>query len=100
MSLDQGVECGQRHVDRLGPGLVLPTRRTVGCAHECVRGGGDGRIVDIELERDGAVLAANRDRLDDDVAVTPVEELQCRNELWLRLNCYDACAKPAKGADA
>src|SRR5262245_27552303 len=96
MPLDQGIERGQRHVDRLGPGLVLPAWRSVGRAHERVRGGGDGRIVDIELERNCAALTADRDRLDDDVAVTSIEELEHRNELRLRLDRHDTRAEPAE----
>src|SRR2546423_6299152 len=100
MPLDQNIERGQGYLDRLGPGLVLPARRSVSGAHERVGGRGDGRIIDIELECDCAALPANRDGLDDDVEVSAVEKLERHDELRLRLDRDDARAESSEGADA
>src|SRR5882724_3105448 len=100
MPLDQDVKRGQRHLDRFGPGLILPAGRTIRRAHEGLGGGGDRRIVDIELERDRANLAPDRGWLDDDVAVEPIEQFERSHERRLRLDRDDARAEPAEGADA
>src|SRR5205823_7427893 len=100
MPLDQRIERGQWHLDRLGPGLLLPPWRSLGRAHERVGGGGDRRIVDIEPQCDCAALTANRDGLDDDVTVAPIKELEHPDELRLRLDRNDAGAESSEGADA
>ena len=97
---DQRIERRHRHAMVLVPVLALPAGRAVRGGDEGVRGGGDGRVGDVELELDGAGVAADRDLLDVDRAVAAVEQAQRRDQRGLRLDRDDARAKPAKRGNA
>ena len=97
---DQRVERGHRDPDALAPDLALPAGRALRRLHEIARGGRDRGIVDVDREFDLARRGADRDRLDGDARVAPVDQPQRLHQRRLRLAGDDTASEPAERRDA
>src|SRR5665647_129427 len=90
--LNQRIDGGQRHPQKLAPVLALPSRRIRRGGDEIGRSGGDGGIVDVEAQLDLAGFASDSGRFNRDIRIAAVEQPQRFHQRRLRLDRHDTRA--------
>src|SRR5262245_19901015 len=99
MTLDESIERGYWNGNCLAPALPCPGRDPLGCLNEGLRSSCDGRVVDVELEFNHARIAGDRKRLNRDLAIVSIEELERLHQSGLRLDSNNASAQAAERRD-
>ena len=97
---NQRIQRRHRHRDGFVPTLSFPAGRALRGFDEVARGGRDGRIVDIDLQRNLTRFGTDRDRFDRNRRVAYVDQSQDLHQCRVRLTGDHTCVETAEGCDA